>query len=346
MMGSPGCIMGSVNPGHPAMKPFLLTALVLALLPVGGAAASEERSARHPCFDDRGALPWSTKLADAQKSALKAGKLMFIVYGREDCPLCRALVERTLPSDRVKARLAALVVGLAADCDAPEKEVQDLLRANLKGSTALPFVAFVTPDLQWVAGASGGWDADGFLKVLDVAEKSPLRYATEEARRKLGVLAERAEKAAGKGDWKGVVESGREGAGIHGRCPERLRLEGFVKKARGWAEAELSRVLEEVRRGGDLPAARLALGEVKKQMAGESESADAEAGLKALQKLGTLRSIEVDPRGIDPMAMREKAAREFASSRWRKVFDDVPPAGEKPPEDAPPKDAGQGRSGE
>jgi hypothetical protein len=56
------------------MKTTILAAALLALAPLG---------ASHPHFNDGGALPWSTTLADAQKSAAKAGKLIFVEFGRE-----------------------------------------------------------------------------------------------------------------------------------------------------------------------------------------------------------------------------------------------------------------------
>jgi hypothetical protein len=75
---------GIAPSGDPAMKRFLLAAAAaaFALLPVGAALAGDGAPARHPHFDDGGALSWSTKLADAQKEAKKSGKLIFIEYGR------------------------------------------------------------------------------------------------------------------------------------------------------------------------------------------------------------------------------------------------------------------------
>ncbi len=216
-------------------------------------------------------------------------------------------------------------MGLAADCDKPESDVQKIMQENLKGAGVLPFVGFLTPDLKWVGGFSGGKNVDGFLAVLDAVEKSPLLDATEPVKKKLLALADKAAKAAEKSDWKAVLAAGHEGAATTGRSPDRERLDGLVKKAHEWAEGELNRIVDEVRKGGELPVARKALGDVKKQMAGEPEAADVDLGLKALAKLGTIRSVEADPKGVDPAAMRAKEAKAFADSRWKAVFEAAEP---------------------
>jgi hypothetical protein len=53
---------------------------VLASLVVAGEGA---KPARHPHFDDQGALSWSTKVAAAQAAAKSQDKLIFVEYGRE-----------------------------------------------------------------------------------------------------------------------------------------------------------------------------------------------------------------------------------------------------------------------
>ena len=54
-------------------------ALAFALPALAGGGKAEP----HPHFDDKGTLSWSTKAADVQAAAKKAGKLIFIEYGRE-----------------------------------------------------------------------------------------------------------------------------------------------------------------------------------------------------------------------------------------------------------------------
>jgi hypothetical protein len=206
----------------------------------------------------------------------------------------------------VKPRIGALAVGLAADCDSPERDVQELMRSKLPGANTLPFAGYK--------------DEGGFLGVLDAVEKSPLLDASEPVKKKLAGIAEKATKAAEKGDWKSVMAAGLEAAATTGRSPDRTRVEGLVAKARAWAEERLAAVVADVRKGGELPAARKILDEVKRAMAGAPEAEDAAKGLKALQRLGNIRSVEADPKGLDPATLRKSAAKEYEGSRWDAAF--------------------------
>jgi hypothetical protein len=44
--------------------------------------ADDKSKNSHPHFNDRGAVHWHTHLADALAEAKRAGKLIFIEYGR------------------------------------------------------------------------------------------------------------------------------------------------------------------------------------------------------------------------------------------------------------------------
>jgi len=242
-------------------------------------------------------------------------------------------VERVLPSTEVKERIRDLAVGLASDCDSPEGDVETMMRENLKGAGTLPFVAFVTHDGKWVGGFSGFRDVAEFVRVLDAAEGSPLIQATDAVRKKLAVLADKAGKAAEKSDWKAVVLAAREAAKTTGRCHERKALAAHVKAAREWAAGRLDGAVKAAQ-AGDLVAANEATADVKKQFAGEPEALDADTGTKALRKLSLI------PAGDAGARSREKAAQEFADTRWAAVFvpgTDAEPAG-KP--EAPSGDEG------
>jgi hypothetical protein len=311
------------------MRPFIRTASMLVI----AGAAYGGRPAPHPHFDDGGTLHWYTKLADAQAAAKREGKLVFIEYGRQVCGNCRALAESVLPAADVKARLAALAVGLAADCDAPENAVEQLMRANLSGASALPFVAFVTHDGRWVTGYAGYKDTAGFLKVLDTTERSPVLQATPAVQKKFAALAAVAAKAAEKADWRTVLKAGKDGAKLMGRCPERDALAGHVKAARDWAAARFDAAIRAAQLGGDLAEPKAILAEVKKHFAGEPEAAEADSGARALQKLDMLRAAEAA--GTPTDALRDKAVREHRDSRWKAIFEEAPAAVEPATEPSP-----------
>ena len=235
----------------------------------------------------------------------------------------------------MKSRIGALAVGLAADCDSPEADVRALMTENLKNANILPFVGFITPQGKWVGGYAGGSDEARFLKVLDEVEKSPLLEATDAVKKKVAGLAEKAGKAAEKGEWKSVLGAAREAKETTGRCESRETLEGFVKKAREWSAAQFDAAVKGAQSGGDLAEPRRILGDVKKQFSGEPEAAEAEAGLKALTKLSNLQAAEAAPNA--QAGLREKVKKEFAASRWAAIFDPKPAARAEPPMEEPPK---------
>lgn len=242
-------------------------------------------------------------------------------------------MERVLPSSEVKERISDLAVGLAADCDAPEADVERLMSENLKGANALPFAAFVTHDGKWVGGFSGFKDAAEFLKVLDAAEQSPLIQASEATRKKLAGLADKATKAAGAGDWKTVATACREAAKTSGRCPERKALVALRRKAGEWASGRLDESVAAAR-AGDIAKAQAAIADVRKQLAGDPEAGDADKGTKALRRLAAIPAGEAGARN------REKAAVEYRESRWAAIFEPAPAEDPAKPEDqAKPDDA-------
>jgi len=219
----------------------------------------------------------------------------------------------------VRDRVAALCVGLAADCDPParENEVAWLLQEKFPGAPSLPFVGIITDDMRWVGGWAGGTSVDKFVAALDAAEKSPLRPASAETRKALDELAANAAKAAGKSDWKAVMAASKAAAALKGRAPARDAIAEHVTKAREWAESELAKALEAIRTGGDRAAVRAQFKKVAGAFAGEPEQKDADNGAKALDKLTAIESMAAGEQD----AAREKAAKDFAGSRWAAVFE-------------------------
>lgn len=231
-------------------------------------------------------------------------------------------MERVLPSPEVKDLLADLAVGLASDCDAPEGDVESLMRENLKGAGTLPFAAFVTHDGKWVGGFSGFKDTADFVRVVEAAESSPAIQASDATRKKLAALADKASKAAEAADWKNVVLAARDAGKTTGRCAERKTLAGLRKKAHEWASARLDEAVKAAQ-SGDLPKAQEAIADVKKQFAGEPEGTDADLGVKAVRKLSQLPPGDAGARG--------RAAKEFMDTRWGAAF-------EKPAEESPTRE--------
>ena len=224
----------------------------------------------------------------------------------------------------VKPKIQALAVGLAADCDAAEQEVEALMRANLPDASSLPFVALLTPDGRWIDGYSGWKEEPAFLQLLAKAEKSPLLEATAAVRKQLEKHAGTVGAAAEKGDWQAVLVAAREERKSVGRCPERDVIKGAEKKAREWAAAELDGVVQQAKAGGDIVALRKRLGVVKQKFAGEPEAADVETGLKAMQKLGLVREVEAG--GNPAKDLRERNSAPFKGTRWIAMFDKPAPA--------------------
>jgi hypothetical protein len=229
-------------------------------------------------------------------------------------------VERVLPDPTVKERLQELAVGLAADCDAPEHDVEKIMHENLKGANMLPFVGFITHDGKWVGGFSGYKDTAEFVKVLAAAEETPYLQATKAVRAKLATLSGKATKAAEQADWKTVVAVAKDAAKTTGRCPERTAIVETMKKAQAWAAGRIDEAVKAAQAGNVAPA-NDALAEVRKCFLGEPEGADAETGIKALKRLSTI--LEAEAKGMASPSSREKAKKEFAETRWTAIFDET-----------------------
>jgi len=212
-------------------------------------------------------------------------------------------------------------VGLAADCDAPEREVEKIMSSNLAGATTLPFVAILTHDLKWVGGWSGYKDASFVEKALDDAKASPLLQASEAVRKKMQGLVGAAKKAVEKGDWKSVLKAGKDADALDGRCAERDEIGAAVKAARDWGERTLASVADAVKAGGDRVEAKKTLNEVLKQFGAEPEGEDAKQGLKAIDRLGNIVGVEEGKGGLNPAGLREKAAKDYEKGRWKAIFE-------------------------
>jgi hypothetical protein len=237
-------------------------------------------------------------------------------------------VQRVLAASPIKERIGALAIGLAADCDAPEQEVDEVLHKNLPGASTLPFVGFLTFDGEWIDGASGYLEPAELQALLDRVEKSPLLDAKPAVRKQLEKPAATATAAAAKSDWKAVLVAAREAAKSTGRCPERTAIRAAEQQARAWATGELDGVVKDAAAGAELPPLRKRLAAVRGHFAGEPEAADVDTGLKALQRLQVVREVEAAPNPARDL--RERSAAPYQGTRWTAVFT-------KPAADAPAK---------
>ena len=227
-------------------------------------------------------------------------------------------MERVLPAAEVKSRIADLAVGLAADCDRPENDVEKIMRTNLPDAQKLPFVAFVTHDSKWVEGYAGFKRPGDFLAVLAKAEDTPYLKATPEVRKTLAGLVDRSEKAAQRGYWKTVLKLVQTANKTTGRCPERDQMAALEKSARAWAAAQFKSAIKLARTSDGIADARKVLSAVSKQFIGQPEAAVARTGTKALQRLAKIHKAE--EAGSAPEDLREKAARDFKNTPWSAIF--------------------------
>jgi hypothetical protein len=227
-------------------------------------------------------------------------------------------VERVLTDETIRDRIAKLCIGLAAECDAPnvEPDVEKLLRSKLTKATTLPFVAFLTHDLQWVHGYSGGRNAATFAAELEKAEQSPLVYATPAVEKKLETLATKAEKDAAKSRWAGVLKSAAAADGLVGRSAVRERIVAQVDKARKWASAAFDDAIKRLAAGADRAKVRVSLKGVASAFAGHPEADTAKTGLKAIDRL--TRLAKTDPAKQE--ALKAKYGAEFKDTPWAGLF--------------------------
>jgi hypothetical protein len=228
-------------------------------------------------------------------------------------------VERVLPSPELKDRIADLAVGLASNCDFADTEVEELIRKHMKHARLLPFVAFVTPEFEWIAGFSGSERPEEILRIIEEVENSPLLQLPENRRKWIATLVERSKRSAEAGNWMRVMRNVRETRGVFGRSPERDALEAIADKARAWANGRFAAAIELAQTGGDLRDARKAIEEARKHFRKEPEYRDAGRGLSAIRRVAEIRKLEGD--GEPDMALRKKAAEEYKGTPWAAAFE-------------------------
>lgn len=119
----------------------------------------------HPYFDDRGALPWHHRFADAVAEAAASGRRLFVLSSSRDCGGSRALVEKTIPKDEIADYIRQHFVALAVEPGALEPELAGLVSA-LPRRTATPLCLYLALPPRLVYSTVGGRPAAVFLQDL------------------------------------------------------------------------------------------------------------------------------------------------------------------------------------
>ena len=109
---------------------------------------------RHPHFDDRRAIHWHLRLADALPLARAAGKRVFVCYGGKACAGTRALIERTLWKEEIAEFLNGHFVSVASEAAGGDADA-DALVVGLPKREPTPLCIYVTADGRAVHSTAG-----------------------------------------------------------------------------------------------------------------------------------------------------------------------------------------------
>ena len=148
---------------------------------VGGPAAAPPVSSYTPAAPaavSSGPIRWHTRLADAQAEARASGKMILVTSTKPRCSLCVKFKEQIAPA--AGAELTSVAVGYVYDITRPEvRDVDRLLRANLRGADLMPLVGFISADLGWIHGFWGQRSVQQFRGDIARARSiHPVRTAT------------------------------------------------------------------------------------------------------------------------------------------------------------------------
>ena len=76
-------------------------------------------------------------------------------------------MQGVVPQQSIATLLQDRFVALAADIDAPEQSLVDLLMANMPDAMMLPFIVFTDADGNWLRGMQGAVHPDKFRETLE-----------------------------------------------------------------------------------------------------------------------------------------------------------------------------------
>ncbi len=211
-----------------------------------------------------------------------------------------------------------MAVGLGAHCDPPkvEQRLLETFTEKFDGAPSLPFVAWVTPDFEWIHGFAGGRTVKEFEADLDLVERSPLLPASQKDADRLSELGRVARDAAEEKSWADVLKQARSAAEIRGGCPGRVMLDTAVAKARSWAAGEFYVAVERALTEDDLKPSLDALRAIKRDFKGDPEAETAARGLKAIDLYRRNARLSGEKR----TAAMEKARTAYADTEWEALF--------------------------
>lgn len=110
-----------------------------------------------------------TSLSEALDVAARENKMLFVMFGRENCGNCRTL-KSLLDKKTVRLSKSSFVVA-DLNCDDPETSRLFREKFQVEGST-LPFVVIAKPTGEQVASRSGFGNAADFNELIRKARRS------------------------------------------------------------------------------------------------------------------------------------------------------------------------------
>jgi hypothetical protein len=282
---------------------------------------------------------WARSLSEAQSLARASNRLIFLESGRESCGNCQKLKKTLVPE--MSSELGRVAVGYYDDCDVDKfSQVFMLLHANLPNAATLPLVGFVTPDLQWVTGFSGGTDAGRFRSEIDRASAGRRSGAVETgdtAKPSFGALPG-AFPASGPSSRALASLRSLPDAELADIGPELVadadldpsasvpaptiataasRTETATtdeRDVRSWARDELARAAAALA-ARDYARARVIIATVREKAQGNPEAREADKGEVAIYNL---RKIESTPDDAD--SLRVRARHDLLHTVWAPLF--------------------------
>ncbi|MDJ0521528.1 MAG: hypothetical protein QNJ90_05575 [Planctomycetota bacterium] len=154
--------------------------------PTVGTGSPDAYRAPPPGPTVAGSVNWYYTLAEAQAEARRTGKLILALSTKPRCGLCDKFKNSIAPS--AAGELNNVAVGYIYDITRPEvRQVDQTLRANLRGADLMPLVGFLTPDLRWVHGFWGARSVTEFRgDIARARSMNPVRMGRVQTPNRIG----------------------------------------------------------------------------------------------------------------------------------------------------------------